>query len=311
VDLLAGFQHALRRYLMVRGVRSSVVSVNGHAVHHFTLRGTGDGPPVMLVHGLGGNATSFNRILFPLAKRFSRVIAPDLPGSGFSPLPRTGPLSMAEHLGVLVSFCEAVVGEPAFVVGNSLGGAMSILLTHAVPERVCALALISPAGAKVSPERLEQTVSALKLRNNGEARQLMRRLFHRAPLPLLLVAPEFKKLYGTPAVKAVFDEVGQGTTGGVEPEVLRALKVPVLLIWGQSEKLLPYEGIDYFRAHLPPHAQIQVVDGFGHIPQVERPGEVVRRLIAFADEIGLRARNPAAKPLVPRPIAGTAGPEPM
>ena len=50
------------------------------------------------------------------------------------------------------------------------------------------------------------------------------------------------------------------------------------------EKLLPPESIDYFRKHLPPHARIDVVPGFGHVPQVERPGEVVRRLVQFADE---------------------------
>jgi pimeloyl-ACP methyl ester carboxylesterase len=288
-----------------------MVTVGGRAVHHYTLRGTGDGPPVLLVHGLGGNASSFNRILFPLARRFSRVVAPDLPGSGFSPLPPEGPLPLAEQLRTLAAFCEAVVGEPAFVVGNSLGGAMSILLADAFPKRVCALALISPAGAKVPPERLEDTLSALKIRNNDDARQLLRRLFHRAPLPVMLAASEFKKLYGTPAVKAVFDEVGRGAAGSVEPEILRGLQAPVLLIWGRSEKLLPYESIDYFRAHLPPQAQVQVVDGFGHIPQVERPHEVVRRLIAFADEQGLHGRVAAPKPLIPSPVAGSAGPETM
>jgi pimeloyl-ACP methyl ester carboxylesterase len=296
---------------MARGVRSSVATVNGRQVHYFTLRGTGDGPPALLVHGLGGNATSFNRILFPLARRFSRVIAPDLPGSGFSPLPSEGPVLMAEQLGVLAGFCQAVVGEPAFVVGNSLGGAMSILLAHTTPKAVCALALISPAGAKVPRERLEETLSALTLRNNADARHLLRRLFHRAPLPLLAVAPEFKKLYGTPAVRAVFEEVGQGTAGAIEPEILHGLKMPLLLIWGQSEKLLAYEGIEYFRAHLPPHAQIQVVDGFGHIPQVERPGDVVQRLIAFADASGLHGHGAGAEPLVPQAIAGAAGPETM
>ena len=47
--------------------------------------------------------------------------------------------------------------------------------------------------------------------------------------------------------------------------------MPVLLLWGESEKLLPAERLDYFRAHLPPHAEIHVVERFGHVPQVERP----------------------------------------
>jgi len=64
----------------------------------------------------------------------------------------------------------------------------------------------------------------------------------------------------------------------------RGLALPLLLLWGRSERLLPYVGIDYFRAHLPASAQIHEVPGFGHIPQIERPFEVAQRLIRFADE---------------------------
>ena len=55
----------------------------------------------------------------------------------------------------------------------------------------------------------------------------------------------------------------------------------------RAEKLLPYEGVDYFRAHLPQHATVEVVKGFGHIPQMERPVQLVKRLIAFADQHSL------------------------
>ena len=47
----------------------------------------------------------------------------------------------------------------------------------------------------------------------------------------------------------------------------------MLLLWGGSERLLPAETLEYYRAHLPPHAQVRVVEGFGHVPQVERPRE--------------------------------------
>ncbi|HYY53050.1 MAG TPA: alpha/beta hydrolase, partial [Myxococcales bacterium] len=63
--------------------------------------------------------------------------------------------------------------------------------------------------------------------------------------------------------------------------------MPTLLIWGESEKLLPYESIDFFRQYLPGSAEIRVVKGFGHVPQMERPGELVRHLIDFADRFSL------------------------
>ena len=63
--------------------------------------------------------------------------------------------------------------------------------------------------------------------------------------------------------------------------------MPVLLLWGGSERLLPAETLDYYRTHLPPHAKVQVVEGFGHVPQVERPDELVSHLVRFADSAGL------------------------
>jgi pimeloyl-ACP methyl ester carboxylesterase len=68
----------------------------------------------------------------------------------------------------------------------------------------------------------------------------------------------------------------------VPPERLLKLSMPTLLVWGKSEKLLPYEGIEYFRAHLPKHAEIQEVERFGHIPQMERPQQLVELVLAFA-----------------------------
>jgi len=284
VELLQGLQKGLRRYLVLRGVSSTVVGVRGHLVHHYALEGTGTGPPVVLVHGLGGNAGGFSRIFFGLAKRFRRVLAVDLPGNGFSPLPEGGPLPLQSQFGVLVDFCQTVVREPAFVVGNSLGGAMSVMLAHGFPQLVRALGLISPAGAHVDEKRLADTLAGLQVHNSAEARALLRRLFHRAPLPALILAPEIKKLYGRPAVRALFAELAKGAASSLDPSFLRALEMPTLLIWGQSEKLLPFEGIDFFKAHLPPHARVQIVKGFGHVPQVERPRELTRRLLAFADD---------------------------
>ena len=287
MDLLGTFQRGVRQYLALRGVASCATRIQGHAIHYYALEGTGAGPPLLLVHGLGGNANGFGQTFFPLARRFRRVVAVDLPGNGFSPDPPGGPLSLQEYIGVLFEFCERVVKEPAFVVGNSLGGGMCITLAAMAPQRVKALGLISPAGARVEHGRLEDTLRSLDVRNAADTRNLLRRLFHRAPLPALIAAFELQRMYQTAAVRGVLAELAAGASSAIEPELLGSLSMPVLLIWGASEKLLPYEGIDYFKKHLPAHSQVQVVKGFGHVPQVERPRALARALIQFADTAGL------------------------
>lgn len=272
--------------LIARGIASNEVTLGGLPVHFYDVRGTGSGPPIVLVHGLGGSANGFYRLLLPLSRRFSRVVALDLPGNGFSALsPGQRARSAPQQLETLTAFLEEVVREPAFVVGTSLGGAMCITLAHQRPELLRALGLIAPAGARVAEERLKALIEAFDVRTNAEARALTRRLFHKAPVSALLLSADMRKVYGADAVKAVLSEVK--TTDFLDPEVLRALAMPTLLIWGESEKLLPYESIDFFRQHLPEHAEVHVVPRFGHVPQMEHPGELVRHLVSFAERSGL------------------------
>jgi pimeloyl-ACP methyl ester carboxylesterase len=286
MDLMGGVQKALRHMLVARGVESSTVSVAGQAVHHYTLKGQGSGPPVVLVHGLGGSANGFGRTFFGLAKRFRRVVAPDLPGHGFSMEYCGGQVCVRNQFEVLRAYVEQVVGEPALVVGNSLGGAMSVNLAAEYPQWVKALALVAPAGAELPEAELTALLNSFTVRSPAEARAFTRRLFHRPPLPALLFAYELRRFYETPTVKALTAEA-LATRAALEPDKVRNLAMPVLFLWGGSERLLPSETLSWYRAHLPAHAQVHVVDGFGHVPQLERPDELVKHLVGFADSSGL------------------------
>jgi pimeloyl-ACP methyl ester carboxylesterase len=295
VDLLATLQGYVRRRLVAAGVRSEVHRIGGHAVHAYRATGTGQGPPVVLVHGLGGSANGWVRILRRLARDFSAVHAVDLPGNGFSPLPSSGPLALEQQLEVLHGFCREVVQAPAFVVGNSLGGALSVILGSVHPEDVAALALVAPAGGEMTPGSFAELMRVLDVRTTADSVRLIRRLFHRAPLLAILFAPQLKKMHATPAVRALHRNARERSH--IPAELLATLRAPTLLLWGASEKLLPREQLDWYRAHLPPGARIEVVQGFGHVPQVERPAELVERLRGFAAEVGLLGARQAGASL--------------
>jgi pimeloyl-ACP methyl ester carboxylesterase len=290
VNLLAAVQGYVRRRLIAAGVGSELHPVAGHSVHAYRVSGTGVGPPVLLVHGLGGSANGWVRVLRSLARDFSAVHALDLPGNGFSPLPASGPLTLEEQLGVLHAFCTEVVKVPAFVVGNSLGGALAVLLAAMHPGDVAALGLVSPAGGEMTPASMAELMRTLDVRTTADAVRLTRRLFHRAPLVAILFAPELKKIHATPAVRALRTHAQQ--RNHIPPDLIAGLTPPTLLLWGASEKLLPREQLDWYRAHLPAGARIEVVPGFGHVPQMERPRELVQRLRDFAEETGLLAVSP-------------------
>ncbi len=285
MDFLGLANSAIRRMLVASGVRSEYRSVLNNVVHYYRADGPGLGPPMLMVHGLGSSGNSFFRALKPLTRKFRSVWAIDIPGNGFSPLPPSGPVPLREQVKIVTTFINDVIGEPVFLVGNSLGGAMSFFAAHEAPQSIKALTLIAPAGARVDQARLDALVKSFKVETNAQARSMTRRLFHKAPLGILMFAGELRKLYASETVRSILSEVGPDET--VTEEMLKGLAMPTMLIWGKSEKLLPYESIDYFRAHLPPHAEVHEVAGYGHMPQMERPRDVVKRIVKFAQTRGL------------------------
>jgi pimeloyl-ACP methyl ester carboxylesterase len=271
--------------LGLAGVKSMSVQLGEHKVHYYFAPGKKDAtqPPLVLLHGLGGTASGFGRLMPLLARSFRAVYCPDFPGSGMSPLPKSGPLPLLDRLDVVHAFLEEVVRAPAFLVGNSLGGALSILYSARSPEKVAALGLIAPAGAEVAAEKHRALLQLFRVKGPKEAREIFGRLYHRTPPHIMWLAPTLAATFSTPGVQALVAELE--TQGGIPPEMMAKLAMPILLLWGASEKVLPYEGIDYFKAHFPSHAKLDVVEGFGHVPHMERPVELAERLVAFAQSL--------------------------
>jgi pimeloyl-ACP methyl ester carboxylesterase len=194
---------------------------------------------------------------------------------------------------------DGVLDEPAIVVGNSLGGALALHYAITRPERVARLVLLSPAGARSTDEEWRQLVASFDMRSRADAVVFLERLYHRMPLVARLIAHELAdSTMNRPAVRQIF----ASATGDSAhpPEALAALPMPVLLLWGQSERLLPDSHFRYYREHLPPHALVERPRGLGHVPQGDSPLRVANRILRFARS-GPRLRpaasfDPRARP---------------
>lgn len=284
LELMPVLNRVVRAQLQRRGASSRTLVVQGREVHLLDLPGQGHGPPLVVLHGLGSSALAFANILPRLARFSRRVLAADLPGSGFSPLPPDPPniAQCVELLGAL--YTRELGGVPAVVLGNSLGGAMAAELAFNHPALVRALVLSAPAGARLQRERLEALVGSFELKSWRQGRDFMRKLYHRPPrlLPELL-ARDMIANFASPHVRSLL--ALQPGNEHLDPQKLAALTIPVLLLWGRSERLLPYEGVDFFRAHLPPHAVVEEVEGWGHVPHMDRPRELAARVERFVAEL--------------------------
>ena len=279
VGLLSIVERGARFVLNRRGFKSLKVPTEAGALHVYDARGPAALPTVVLLHGLGSTATAFGPLLTRMLPEAGRLVAFDLPGHGFSETP-SGRLTPERLLGAVSELLDGLVSEPMILVGSSLGGALALRYAVEHPARLVALALISPAGARTSPSEWDELLDLFRIDSAADARRLLARLYHRAPWYLAAIAPELRDIMKGAAVS---DVVRSATLDHLPlPESLSALQMPILLLWGQSERLLPPSALAYFRRHLPPHALIEEPVGFGHSPHVDDPVRLGERLLAFA-----------------------------
>lgn len=279
-DLLNQVQ---KRGLLSRGVKSRTAQVRGTEVHYYCADFGAKGPPLVLLHGLGADAHNFTFTIAPFAKHFSRVYALSLPGCGYSPLPASGPLDIYGHFDVLRRFLAEVVGEKAVLLGNSLGGALSLFQLLAHPGSLHAAVLVAPAGAPASSGELHVIFEAFAVKSDEAARAFLHKVFARPRAIMLRFPGVTREMLSTPAVQHLARTIKLSDM--LKDGELSSLRVPTLLLWGGQEKLLPRSAPDFFRRNFPPEfGRVDIVEGYGHLPQLEAPGDLVARVVKFAAE---------------------------
>ena len=273
--------------LLAQGAESWTSTLLGHTVQRYAFRGTGSGPQVLLLHGLGGSASSMAQLVPALLPITPRVVLLELPGHGRSPRPAQGPLSAREHGAVAIACVEQMQresGRKVALAGNSLGGALALFVAHARPDLVAGVAGLNPAGAELSEEAMR--VLPARFPDPAAGAALMAQLlFHRTPWLFWLVARDLARGWETDTVQRIIDDARRGTDRSLGVEVLTQISAPVLILWGAQDRLLPRSSVDDFRRLLP-HARVELIEGCGHIPQLERAGLTRRRVAAFVKSLG-------------------------
>lgn len=285
-------------------------------MHCYDSPGSGNLPAVALLHGLAAAATPFGPLLMRLRSDVRRVLAPDHLGHGFS-AGRTAPLTPASLLGATRETLDRLLDEPAIVVGNSLGGAVAVRYALSSPKNVKALVLVSPAGAHCDEHEWRELKRLFAMSSRADAAVFFRRVYHEPPWFLSLVAHELPAAMASAPVRSLL--LGANNSTALCPEELEALEVPVLLVWGQEERLLPDSNLDYFRRHLPRETRVERPDGFGHAPHVDAPDALAELIIEFARELdaphprlepnrshGVRRERRAQRPLPPSELDDAA-----
>ncbi|WP_435820306.1 alpha/beta fold hydrolase, partial [Micromonospora chalcea] len=248
---------------------------------------SGDGPPVVLLHGIGRTLDDFTALHAALA-RDHLVLVVDLPGHGGS-APLDGPHTLPALAGAVARFLDvAGVTGPAHLVGNSLGGAVAMRLAVDAPQRAASLALLNSAGfgreVTVALRLLAiRPLAPLLLRPHpGIARRSERAIFFDPAYVTEERIATALAVAGQPHAARVMLELVRdlGTWRGVKLrwraellDAVAALDLPTLLVWGDRDLILPATHLAYARSRLP-HARRHLFRDTGHMPQIERTAEV-------------------------------------
>ncbi len=285
------------------------IELHGHPVSYRIL---GDGPPLLLIHGITASSESWSDVLPGLAERHT-VIAPDLLGHGLSGKPQ-GDYSLGAFASGVRDLMVALGHDRASVVGHSLGGGVAMQFSYQFPERVERLVLVSSGGLgrEVHPLLRAATLPGSDwvlpalaktgaLGAGAAAGRLLGRFGLRPSPDVSGIADGFATLEDPEACRAflhtarsIIEPSGQRVSAS--DRLYLAAGMPTLIVWGERDPLIP---VEHGRAahELMPHSRLEVFEDAGHFPFRDDPTRFVAVLNRFmaetepasADAAGLRA----------------------
>jgi pimeloyl-ACP methyl ester carboxylesterase len=274
------------------------VHVQGRRIHGYrrVFRMAGEGPALLLIHGIGDSARTWEEVIPTLARKHL-VIAPDLLGHGDSDKPRAD-YSVAAYANGMRDLLSTLDVDHVTLVGHSLGGGVAMQFAYQFPERTDRLVLISSGGAGrgVSPVlRLaalpgaSTALSALRLPGMMRALRLAADLVRRFELGAGIDAAEAMRVIESlpsqtarsafiRSLRAVVDGRGQVVTMLDRCYLVRGM--PTLLMWGARDRVLPVGHAHKAHAAMP-GSRLEIFPDAGHFPFHSDPARFIGLLEDF------------------------------
>ncbi len=249
-------------------------------------RDEGEGPVLLLLHGVGGTHTIWNEVVPALSSRF-RLLAPDLRGHGRSPLPRDAPAGFAEMQADLLRLLASKGIDQVYAVGLSAGALLALRLALELPPRVRGLVLIggsvyTDAHTRAITERWAETYA--QEGSDGLTLRLLKDLYYpdwiEAHMEVVdQLGEQMRKadfrgpaLWANEALK--FDERNR----------IAQLSVPTLIVQAMDDQVVDAAHGRILRQSIP-GAQLRILAQTGHLVPIERPKETAEAIGAFVDGV--------------------------
>ncbi len=286
-----------------KAFRPRTVRIHGHEVSYRTA---GEGPTILLIHGIAGSSTTWRAVMPALAEHYT-VIAPDLMGHGQSAKPR-GDYSLGAYASGIRDLLTVLDKERVTLVGHSLGGGVAMQFAYQFPEWAERLVLVASGGLgrEVSPLLKAVTLPGAeyvlplllhpRIRETAEwPGALARRVGWRPSVNLSEVWRSYTSLtdrHGQMAfvqtIRSVIDVGGQRVSA--HDRLYLASAVPTMIVWGDRDRIIPVAHA-YRAAEAIPTARLEILEGAGHF----LPWRDADRFLAVLEDF-LKSTTPAHVP---------------
>ncbi len=277
------FKLALDAQRRSAGLVKKEVQVDDHRIVY--LEG-GKGETIILLHGFGGYKDQWTA--FAKYMTGYHLVIPDIPGFGESSQVPTDRYDVGSQVGRIERFVEALKLDKFHMAGNSLGGAYAVTYGTTYPEKVLTLALLDTAGAPSQNKsellvQLEKGKNLLLADNTEDVDKLMALVYEKKPA----IPASFKKILVADWIahtgfnKKIWNDCPP-LHSSLAP-VLPLIQAPVLIVWGDRDKVLDVGGVAFLERNLKNYRTVIMKDT-GHCPMVEKPEETANAYKSFLTE---------------------------
>ena len=281
---------------------SRYVEVAPGTVIHMRDEGPRDGFPVVLIHGSNASLHTWEPWVARLSPTY-RIISFDLPAHGLSgPVPSRD-YSQAAYVGVTEKLVDQLGLTRFAIAGNSMGGGVAWHYAAAHPDKVAALILVDSVG---QPEpgkssapigfRIARIPILRDLLASVLPRSMIEKSLHQSVSVQSIVTPQavdrYWELLRYQGNRSATMDRFAGYKRQDDTALLARLTMPVQIIWGREDKLIPVGSAGWFASHLP-NARVTILDGIGHIPMEEAPDRALAPVLPLLAAASGAAAGPA------------------
>ena len=266
-----------------------------------------DGQPIIFIHGTAAWSGLWRETMTPLAEAGYRCIAIDIPPFGFSERPATPSYDNASQAKRIIALMDELKIERAILFGHSFGGGATLETALMIPDRMDALILLDVGALNLNlqpapesgPSAVELFLGTPAIRNPILAATGTNPLFTKTLISSMVLDPadvpedKIQILQEPLVLEGATNTLGDWLKSVLGPQQVSltthpanylSLTMPTLIVWGDSDKVIPLKEGEYLQS-LMPNAELVVMKGVNHIPYLEDLDALMKIVMEFLGEV--------------------------